>query len=352
MTQESDKIHTADLVVDVTHQPPPWHDYLKNHPQATIYHHPAWGQIMQNTYGNLPCYLTARRENNTCGVLQLVEQRSRLFGTHLCSLPYFDAVGILSDDAQTTSALTHAAAELLQNHHVQWVELRHLQPLCADLPARTDKVTMHLDLPETDEALWEEFTTKLRTKIRKAQKSETTTHQGGMELLDEYYLIYLLTMRELGSPPHSRKFFHRIIEAFGEHVRLFVVRMEGKPVAASFTLIGGNKFHVPWSGSLFALRKLNVNLVLYWDMLAYACGQKLNIFDFGRSTLDSGTYAFKKQWGARDVPLYWQFLLADGQDMPQLSPDSPRYRRFVACWKKLPLPVTRWLGPKLIGKLS
>ncbi|MBN2209755.1 MAG: FemAB family PEP-CTERM system-associated protein [Sedimentisphaerales bacterium] len=352
MAQEPDKINTNGLVVDIAHQPPDWWNYLKNHSQATIYHHPAWGQVMRDAYRNLPCYLTVRRGNEICGVLQLVEQRSKLFGAHLCSLPYFDAVGILADDDESIRALAQAAANLMRDRNVQWVELRHLQPICTDLPARTDKVTIYLDLPENTDVLWEGFTTKLRTKIRKARKSDVTTHQGGMELLEDYYLIYLLTMRELGSPPHSRKFFHSIVEAFSDQVRLFVVRMASQPVAASFTLIGSNMFHVPWSGSRFELRKLNVNLVLYWDMLEYACGRGLKIFDFGRSTLDSGTYIFKKQWGARDVSLYWQFLLADDREMPQLSPDSPRYRRFVACWKKLPLPVTRWLGPKLISKLS
>jgi len=97
---------------------------------------------------------------------------------------------------------------------------------------------------------------------------------------------------------------------------------------------------------------VNANMLLYWSMLAEACGMPVRYFDFGRSSIDSGTFRFKKQWGAEQVPLIWQFLLADGKTLPDLRPDSPRYRVMVACWKKLPVCLAGRVGPRIIGRLS
>ena len=159
-------------------------------------------------------------------------------------------------------------------------------------------------------------------------------------------------MRDLGSPPHSRRFFRLIVEAFGDQVRLFVVRHGGTVVAASLTLRDAWGVHVPWSGSDRRFTTLGANRFLYWSMLAWASDGGAKRFDFGRSTKDSGTYGFKREWGAEVVPLYWHYLLADGQDMPRLNPDSGKYRLLTKWWRRLPVGVARLLGPRLIGKLS
>jgi hypothetical protein len=41
-----------------------------------------------------------------------------------------------------------------------------------------------------------------------------------------------------------------------------------------------------------------------------------------------------------------------GQSMPDLNPESGKYKTMVACWRKLPLWLTRLLGPRIIRKLS
>ncbi len=338
--------------VEITSQLPQWDEFLTEHPGHTIYHHPAWGQIMHQAYGNQPFYLTARCGGKITGILQLVEQKSALFGHHLCSLPYFDASGILAHQEQAASAILEKSRQLLQQQNADWIELRHLQPMGQSIPVRTDKITMQLPLPPDEETLWQDFSTKVRNKVRKVQQANLQVKEGGLELLDDFYDVYSLNMRDLGSPPHSRRFFYLILEAFPAQIKLFSVYLDGQAVAASFTLTDAKAFRVPWSGTHWRFKNLNTNMQLYWSMLAYAARIKAPCFDFGRSTLDSGTHMFKKQWGAKEVPLYWQFLLADGQTLPNLTPDSQKFRLIVACWKKLPISLVRCLGPRLIRKLS
>jgi serine/alanine adding enzyme len=352
MGAKIDTSNSKNCQVEISLTMPEWEDFLQLRPDATIYHSPLWGDIMQRAYGNRPLYLTARRKSHITGILQLVAQKSLLFGSHLCSLPYFDASGILAQDEEAAHALIEQSQQLLDSQRAQWIELRHLRPMGKSLPARSDKVTMHLDLTPNEQELWNRFKPKVRNQIRKAQKGKMQVLQGNSERLEEFYAVYSRNMRDLGSPPHSRRFFRLILESFPKQATIYLVRLNNMSLAAGFSLRDQSILRVPWAGSLWRFRSLNPNMLLYWSMLAEGCQKGAEYFDFGRSTLDSGTYRFKKQWGAKEIPLVWQFLLPEGEALPDLNPESGKYRYFVSGWKKLPLWTVRWLGPKIIAKLS
>ena len=342
----------AAVKVSVCDADPPWSEYLGRHPQATLFHNPRWGVVMERAYGNRPYYLTARRGDAVVGVLPLVLQRSVLFGTHLCSIPYFDAAGILADDAEAARALTEEAGGLMEQTRAGWVELRYADPVADSLPSRTDKVTLRLRLPRDPDELWKGFDAKVRNQIRKGEREGITVDQGEAELADAFCRVYVRTMRDLGSPPHSLRFFRLVVEHFAAASRLFVARLGQEIVAASFTLTDAVATRVPWAASDWRFRSSNANMLIYWHMLKSACERGSNCFDFGRSTRDSGTYRFKRQWGAEEVPLHWHYVLPPGAAVPDVRPDSPKYRLAVAVWRRLPLGVVRALGPRLIAKLS
>lgn len=339
-------------VETATEAPAGWADYLATRQEPTLWADARWGAIHQEVYGNRSTYLTARRERRIVGVLPLVLQKGLLFGMHLCSVPWFDSAGLFADDRAAEEALLASAGEVRQQAGAKWVELRQRQPLAVGLPARTDKVTLEFALPADPEELWKALKAKVRNLVRKPQKEGLATVRGGAELLGEFYAIYLRTMRDLGSPPHALRFFQRLCAAFGEQVGVFVTRRDAQPLAAGLTLRDGAVVRLPWAGSDWRFRSTSANMLLYWDMIADACRGGAATFDFGRSTRDGGTYAFKRQWGAEEVPLTWQFLLPPGEQLPELRPDSGKFKLLVACWKKLPLPLARLLGGRLIGKLS
>ncbi len=340
--------------ITISSSPPAadWRAFLDTRPDATIFHDPAWGGVMRVVYRSRAHYLTARRGRCVVGLLQLIGQPGLLSGSHLCSVPYADASGVLADDASVRSALMARAGELMGRTGADWVELRQAEALPGIPAGRTDKVTFRLDLPGEPDALWKRLNAKVRNQVRKAERADLAAGQGGGELLSEFHAIYTRNMRDLGSPPHSRRFFRAFLDAFGDRVRLFVVRLGGAAIAASFVLSDGRGVHVPWAAADWRHRQLCANMLLYWEMLADSCRRGASCFDFGRCTRDSGTYQFKKQWGATEIPLYWHYLLADGQAVPDLRPDSARFRWMVACWQRLPVSIARGLGPHIIARLS
>ena len=92
-------------------------------------------------------------------------------------------------------------------------------------------------------------------------------------------------------------------------------------------------------------------MLLYSSALEYACQEGFQHFDFGRSTPGSGTYRFKEQWGARPVPLRWYYWLRDGNELPQLNPQNPKYSLAIKMWQKLPLAFTTLVGPHIVKYL-
>jgi serine/alanine adding enzyme len=338
--------------VCISTDPPDWSDYLSARPDTALYNDTRWGQVMAAAYGNRAYYLTASREGRTAGVLQLVAQKSLLFGSHLCSLPYFDAAGILANDEDAVGAILTGARSLMAELGVRWVELRQAEPLPGDVPTRTDKVTLRLPLPPEPEVLWKALDAKVRNQVRKGQKENLTVHRGGADLLPDFYAIYARTMRDLGSPAHHKRFFRLILGQFGDAVRVFVVRAGDRPLAASMTLTDAHAMRVPWAGSDWRERQSCANMLLYWSMLEEACRRQAPCFDFGRSTRDSGTFRFKTQWGAKEVPLYWCYILRPGDEIPDLRPDSPKYRLATTLWRRLPLPLACLIGPRIIARLS
>ena len=94
------------------------------------------------------------------------------------------------------------------------------------------------------------------------------------------------------------------------------------------------------------------NNLLYWEMIRWGCENGYRRFDFGRSSPNSGTYRFKKQWGAREEPLHWQCVSRDGDGVAGVHVDSQKLQWVTKTWSRLPLSVTKLVGPLVRGHIS
>jgi hypothetical protein len=122
-------------------------------------------------------------------------------------------------------------------------------------------------------------------------------------------------------------------------------------VASGFLVGFKGKLEIPWASSIRQYNRLGPNMLLYWSCLEFACERGFRVFDFGRSTAGESTYMFKEQWGAVPSPMNWHYWLAQGEELPEINPDNPKYRLAIGMWKKLPVPLTRILGPRLVRNI-
>ncbi len=323
-----------------------WRAFVEDAPTATICHHFTWQSVIQAAYGHKPFYLLAREEGQVRGVLPLILVKSRLFGASLTSMPFLDYGGVCTEKEEVAKALVCRAQALMREHGADSVELRQRTPTGNDGAVRLDKVGMVLDISAGSEALWTSLPAKTRNQVRKAQKSDLKVEVGGGELLDEFYGVFVENMRDLGSPVHHKKFFAHIFEQFGEQVRLFVVRDQQQTIGGLICFFFRDTVTVPWASSLRRYIVKCPNNILYWEALQYACVHNYRRFDFGRSSIDSGTYAFKKQWGAKPEQVYWQLLSKNPETKSvAFSASEDKYKLVIEAWKRLPLSVSVLLGP-------
>lgn len=107
-----------------------------------------------------------------------------------------------------------------------------------------------------------------------------------------------------------------------------------------------------YAGDDAAARALAANDFKYWELMRRACERGCRVFDYGRSKLGTGPYAFKKNWGFEPQPLSYEYRLYKRDSVPQNNPANPKYRAFIALWKRLPLGVANALGPHIVRNLG
>lgn len=328
-----------------------WDAFVAAHPAATGYHAWAWRRVFEQAFGHETCYLAARRDTEVVGVLPLVAFRSWLFGRFMVSLPFVNYGGVLASDAAAVDELIAAASRAASARGCRHLELRHTSRRLPELPVKQHKVGMLLALAADAAKAWDQLDRKVRNQVRKAQKSELVSAVGGRELLDEFYTIFAVNMRDLGTPVYGRGFFARVLEEFPDAARVHVVRQGTTPVAAGITFAHRRTIEVPWASSLKAYRALCPNNLLYWSIIEHAVTSGFHTLDFGRSTPHEGTYEFKRQWGAEPTPLFWEYALVSAESMPDQSPANPKFKSAIELWKRLPVPVATAIGPHIVRSI-
>jgi FemAB-related protein (PEP-CTERM system-associated) len=334
--------------VTVTYDAAAWNAYVAAHPRATQYHQHEWPALLARSFGHRAIPLAALRDGRVVGVLPLVLMDSWLFGRFVVSLPFLNYGGVLGDTEDIEKALWDRAVETAREERVAYFEARHVNPHPFIPLRKQHKVTMVLDLAPTIEAQWEAFDPKLRNQIRKAERSGLTARMGGASDLPDFYDVFARNMRDLGTPVYGPRFFEEVLRAFPDSCRIFSVQSGRTVVAAGMALAFRDILEVPWAASLREFRSMCPNNLLYWELIQDAIKSGLRRFDFGRSTPGEGTYKFKEQWGAKPIPLAWEYWLPESRPLPDLSPKNAKYQAAIGVWKRLPVGLTKWLGPSIV----
>ena len=328
-----------------------WEDFVDQNPGCSNYHRWGWKQAIEKSFQWPTFYLMAEDAGRLCGILPLVWQKSKMFGSFLTSLPFLNCGGVIAENQSAKAALVTEAIAIAKQKGADYLELRQRTNPELDLPTKTHKVAMILPVEPNSEAMWAALPHKVRTDIRKPIKSGLEAAFGGAELLDVFYDIFAKNMRDLGTPVYGRKLFSEILKAFPKDSHICVVRHQGKPVAVSFLSEYRGTIEALWSSSLYEFASLKPNMFLYWSILCFAGQKGFRFFDFGRSSVGSGTHRFKKQWGSQEVPLHWVYWVPDGASLPEVNTENPRYQLAIRIWRKLPVSITKVIGPPIVKRL-
>ncbi len=349
-TEQAQSVRLASGTSDQAH----WEAFVNRHPESTAYHAWEWQHVFEKTFGWGSYYLIAEKDGDISGVLPLIWQRNWPGTSVLSSIPHLKGGGILADSIEAAEGLLAEAKQLALRSKVDCLELRHaslLEP-CMALPARTDKVTFVLALEQDEEKMLKVLDKKTCNMVRKSMSHGMTVEFDSEGCLDEFYQIFCRNMRELGSPAYSKRLFSEIRNAMPKNTHICLVRHQGKVIAGALLFGFRRTIEAIWASSLYKYLDLKPNMFMYWQMFRFASEHGYDFFDFGRCSIDSGTFRFKKQWGAQEMPLYWHQWRPDGAAIAQPKAASSTYRLASWIWQRTPLLVTNSLGPHLIKRLE
>jgi len=322
-----------------------WDAYVYRHPDSYHAHLIGWKDVIEQTYHKKPYYLIAEDNDIIEGVLPLFHIKSRIFGNQLVSMPYLTYGGIIADSNDIAKDLINKALKIAKELGAV-LELRQVNPLDENsydskkTKINTTKVSMRLDLPENSDALFKSFKAKLRSQIRRPQKEGMVFKLGGREFIDDFYKVFAVNMRALGSPVHSKKLFVELFNRLEDTAKIGVVFFNRIPVASGIITLFNKYVEIPWASTIRKYNRFSPNMLLYWGLFEYVTNGEYKIFDFGRSAIGKATYKFKKQWGSQPITLNWY-----SNESHKDSTIGYKKNIFINIWCNLPLFLTNTIGP-------
>lgn len=330
-----------------------WDDFVHRSKDGSFFHLSGWQTVMERAFGHKTHFLIAWRNTRIVGVLPLVLLSSRLFGKSLISNAFCVYGGPLADDDAALAALDAHALSLAEHYGVGHLEYRMRQPLGDRQGWVIDNslyATFRKSISADHDANLKAIPRKQRAMVRKGIKAGlagTVTDDA-----DALHAIYAESVRNLGTPVFSRRYFRTLKEVFGEACEMALISKDNHTVAGVMSFFYKDEVLPYYGGGNVHARALAANDFMYWDVMCRAVDRGVRLFDFGRSKADTGAWHFKKHWGFSPDPLHYAYRLVGADHVPDINPLNPKYRMAIKTWQSLPLWLTNRLGPFISRSLG
>lgn len=330
---------------------PRWDAYVEAHPDGTFHHTLGWRRVIERAYPHEPQYLYVEQGGELKGVLPLFAVHGRPFARALVSVPVGVSGGILASDDESARLLRDGARAIAEREGLEYVEYKSEKERFADLQTRSDLyVTFRQPLLGDHDKQLAAIPRKTRAVIRQAEKARLRADFNRTDL-EPFYDLYALSLRNLGTPMFPKELFVASLEELGDRCDILTVRQTGRIIGTVMNYYYKDLILPFFAGTLPEARDVGVNNYLYWVMLDTGHARGYRVFDFGRSKVGTGAYEFKKHFGMKETPLYYQYDLIKRTELPNLNPKSAKYAKAVELWQKLPVELTKMVGPLISRRI-
>lgn len=328
-----------------------WDKFVLSNAQSTFFHRAAWQGILERIYGHSTHYLFAEQVGTIVGILPLAEVKSLLFGHSVVSLPFAAYAGVVATSEDVAVALENEADRISRELGAQHLELRQLSRQHADWPRQTLYVTFRKLLLPDDEANMQAIPRKQRAMVRKGIKNGLVAEID--EGVDRFFPLFASNVHRHGTPAMPKRYFAELRRVFGSDCSvLTVTSSKGRPLSSVLSFCFRDEILPYYAGDDVAARDLAANDFKYWELMRHASARGIRLFDYGRSKLGTGPYSFKRNWGFEPQALHYEYRLYGRNSVPSNNPSNPKYRLMIEAWRRLPVPVANWLGPRIVRGLG
>lgn len=326
-----------------------WDAFVAAHPEGTFFHRAGWKTVLEKTFGHRCYFYYMTQGDEIVAVLPLVYINSFLFGKSLASIPFCPYAGVIGE-ADACTALEQAALQLAQQLKVGALEYRNQNAVHADWPNKDLYVNFAKTLDADNDVNLAAIPRKQRAVIRKSLNNDLEPRFNNH--VDDFYHVFSESYRNLGTPIFTKKLFANLLQVFGKDCDILMIYHQDKPVTGVMNFYFKDRVMPYYGGGIADSRHLKSYDFMYWHLMCEAVQRGYQVFDFGRSKQDTGSYSFKKNWGFEAQSLSYEYVLVEDSDIPNLSPTNPKYQMFIKAWRKLPVSISQLVGPWLAKDLG
>jgi len=328
-----------------------YQEFVMYSSKASFYHRIEWKEAIEKVYGLPSFYILAKSKNNIKGIFPLFLMRDIFYKKILISLPYSNYGGIVAESMEVAEALLKRADYICKKNGAVYLEQRTLYPLINKiLLNKLIYFSLILELDHNPSNIWKKKVKRgakkaVRQAIKYGLKAQVVNStETNIKL---FYDLYSKSIRDLGTPVHSFKWFKILAKLFKNDMLITFVYYTNKPIAGILFFSFKNTILAKYGASDRQFLNYRPNNLSFWTTIDYACRNNYKILDFTRSRKEQGTYYFKTQWGAKPHQVYYQYILNKISQIPHIDPSAPRYQRLTQVWQRLPLSLTRLIGPPI-----
>ena len=328
-----------------------WNEFVFACPDATFFHRAEWQKIIGEVFRHPTFFLYAEKASQIVGVLPLAHVNSRLFGNALVSLPFAVYAGIASNDPEAQASLEAKAQQLAVKLDVDYLEFRNVSAKHSNWPTQDLYVTFRKEILPDAEANMLAIPRKQRAMVRKGIKNCLKSQVDRSS--DRFFSLFADNVHRHGTPALPKRYFDTLLKVFGDDCEILTVTSsEGKLLSSVLSFYFRDEVLPYYAGDDEAARDLAANDFKYWELMRRSSERGLRIFDYGRSKVGTGPYAFKKNWGFAPQPLHYEYCLYKRDSIPQNNPNNAKYKLFIEAWRRMPIGLANWLGPHIVRNLG
>lgn len=366
---------------------PRWDDYVSLHPDALIYHHSSWLIALEQEYGQQCLSLACIDDgDHVRAAFPLFPTRGLPFaigrhstGRRLTSLPRTPTAGPLADNPTALAEIVRAAIQVARERHLQLkikAQNDHLESHVDGLQRLPWRPSYIEELPSSLEGeTWKDFCEKLRLPrncgsckgcrrlrfgnakqqhrvnwaVNKAVKLGLEVREADTaQDLENWYQLYLQTMRHKAVPPRSYRFFKSLWSTLRpkSQMRLLLAeqKQDGKTslVAGSIFLKFGQTVFYAFTGCPPQNFCLHPHDIIQIEAIRDACKNGFRWYDFGEVSEDNESLAqFKGKWGTQPKALFRYYYPAGSHKTTSGSALTSSARKL---WRVLPERATEAIG--------
>lgn len=336
-----------------------WDEFVRNHPDGSVFHLSNWAEVMVKTYNYKPYYLIIEDESgNIKKGFPFFLLDNGIYGKKLVSIPFTDSIKALMNTEKNYHEYFEKLFEIYKKEKLGYIEIRGtLQNIDNVAFEKNDYFKdFVLNINPDLETVWKKCKQKsVRYSIKKAEKMgvkiERSKERNAIRI---FYDLNVLTRKKHGVIPQPYSFFENIWHSLISKGYGFVsvALYEKTSIAASIFLEYKDKIYHKFNSSDKNFIHLYPNYLIIWDAIQYAHNKGIEYLDLGRTSPDNkGLMNFKRHWGAEefDLPYYYYPEIKGVSSMKQ---SSLKYKIATGILKRTHPRILELLGNKFYRYLA